>query len=148
MLRVVLDTVVFVRALLNPKSRCGRLFFEKVGDYELVVSPEIIKEVLEVIRRPEIMSKSSHFNEVNFQHVLACFGDADVIEPSEEIGVCRDPADDKFIECALAARAQYIVSEDNDLKAIKQFRGISVIDSTEFLRILDEQNPPESGTIR
>lgn len=138
MLRVVLDTVVFVRALLNPKSRCGRLFFEKAGDYELVVSPEIVKEVLEVIRRPEIASKSPHFNEVNFQLVLSCFAGADVVEPAEKVTVCRDPADDKFIECALTGNAQFIVSEDNDLKDLKRYGGVRIISSAEFLRMLDE----------
>lgn len=144
MLRVVLDTVVFVRALLNPRSRCGRLFFEKAGDYELVVSPEIVREVLEVIRRPEITSKSPHFNDVNFQLVLACFEKANAVVPDEKISVCRDPGDDKFVECARAGGTEYIVSEDNDLKSLEQFGDVRIVDSAEFLRILAEEPASQS----
>ena len=64
MIRVVFDTVVFVRALINPKSRCGRLVFERFREYELILSPEIIREALEVIRRPEVSGKSPHFGSV------------------------------------------------------------------------------------
>jgi hypothetical protein len=38
MLRVVFDTVIFVRALLNPKSRCGRLLFQYFDRYEIMPS--------------------------------------------------------------------------------------------------------------
>ena len=39
MIRAVLDTNVFLRALINPHSRCGRLLDEFADDYELVLSP-------------------------------------------------------------------------------------------------------------
>lgn len=139
MLRAVLDTVVFVRALINPKSRCGRLFFDRADDYELVASPEIIREVLEVIHRPEIASRSPHFNEVNFQRVLDCFRSAEVVEPSERVAICRDPADDKFIECALAGHAGFIVSEDKDLLDIGEHKTVRIVDSNEFIMLLDGQ---------
>ncbi|HSH78947.1 MAG TPA: hypothetical protein VLA19_10495 [Herpetosiphonaceae bacterium] len=49
---VVIDTVVFVRALLNPRSMWGRLVFDYAGRYRLVVSAPIVREVIEVIQRP------------------------------------------------------------------------------------------------
>ncbi len=139
MLRVVFDTVIFVRALINPKSRCGRLFFDRTEEYELVVSPEIVREVIEVIRRPEIVSKSPHFNEVNFQRVLDCFQSAEVVEPKERVAICRDPADDKFIECALAGNARFIVSEDKDLIDIGEHDTVRIVGSSDFLLLLDEE---------
>ena len=54
MFRVVFDTVIFVRALLNPKSRCGRLLFQCFDQYQIIVSPATARELLEVIERPEI----------------------------------------------------------------------------------------------
>ena len=53
-MRVVLDTVVFVRALINPKGRWGRLLFEHADKYVIVLSPEIVKEILDVINRQEL----------------------------------------------------------------------------------------------
>ena len=53
-MRAVLDTVIFVRALINPKGRWGRLLFDHSDKYVIVLSPEIVREILEVIHRPEL----------------------------------------------------------------------------------------------
>ncbi len=55
--RIVLDTVVLVRGLINPHGAWGRLVFDRVGDYRLVVSPPLLSEYLEVIARPELTRK-------------------------------------------------------------------------------------------
>ena len=46
--------------------------------------------------------------------------------------ICRDPDDDKFINCAIDAKAIYIVSGDNDLLTIKNFAGIEIVTAREF----------------
>ena len=51
--RVVFDTVVFVRALLNPHSRAQRLLFDHGTSYELILSEPALLELLEVLRRDE-----------------------------------------------------------------------------------------------
>ena len=57
MLKVVLDTVIFVRSLLNPHSVWGQLVFRRRGRYRLVVSPPILSEMLVVLQRPEVARK-------------------------------------------------------------------------------------------
>ena len=47
--------------------------------------------------------------------------------------VREDPADDKFIECAVALRARVIVTGDKRLKAIKDYMGIKILRPGEFL---------------
>jgi putative PIN family toxin of toxin-antitoxin system len=47
--------------------------------------------------------------------------------------VCRDPKDDRFLECALAADAQFIVSRDEDLLALQKPFGIEIITPRRFL---------------
>ncbi len=56
----------------------------------------------------------------------------DLIEPVAEVEVCRDPDDDKFISCAIDARAYYIVSGDKDLLDIGEFEGIEMITAADF----------------
>ncbi len=51
-MRIVVDTVVFVRALINPYGRWGRLVFEHADRHNLVLSEPITREVLEVLHRP------------------------------------------------------------------------------------------------
>ncbi len=55
-----------------------------------------------------------------------------MIETETEIKTCRDPDDDKFIECAVDAGALYIVSGDNDLLDIGQYNDIMIITAKEF----------------
>jgi putative PIN family toxin of toxin-antitoxin system len=50
----------------------------------------------------------------------------------------RDPADDIFLACALAAKAEYIVSNDRDLLVLEKPFGIRTVTPVEFLRILKE----------
>jgi predicted nucleic acid-binding protein len=61
---------------------------------------------------------------------------AEGVEPAERLSVCRDPNDDKFLECAVAAGADYIVSEDLDLLDLRQFRDIKILTVAEFLALL------------
>jgi putative PIN family toxin of toxin-antitoxin system len=135
--RVVLDTVVFVRALINPKGRWGRLLFGHADKYVIVLSPEIVKEILEVINRPELHRRFPEMAELpRLDLVLSKLEEADVVEPLERLEVCRDPQDNKFFECAVAARADYIVSEDRDILDVGEYRGIRMVSATEFLEIL------------
>ena len=56
----------------------------------------------------------------------------DLINPTTEVNVCRDPDDDKFIECAVDAEAVYIVSGDKDLLDLDRFDGVEIVTATEF----------------
>jgi putative PIN family toxin of toxin-antitoxin system len=58
----------------------------------------------------------------------------EVVEIGEEIlGVCRDPADDPFLSCAVAADADFIISGDKDLLALGSFRNIPIVTAAAFL---------------
>src|SRR5438105_4186019 len=51
MVRVVFDTVIFVRNLINPHSICGRLLVDHWQQYQLVLSRPVAEEILQVLRR-------------------------------------------------------------------------------------------------
>jgi len=136
-MRVVLDTVIFVRALINPKGRLGRLLFEHADKYVIVLSPEIVKEILDVINRPELHRRFPEMADLpRMDLVLSRLEEAEVVEPRERLDVCRDPNDNKFFECAVAARADYIVSEDKDLLVVAEYKGIRTVSAAEFLTIV------------
>jgi hypothetical protein len=137
MIRAVLDTNIFLRALINPKSKSGRFFFEFSHLYTLVLSPEIIRELLEVLHRPVIRESFPQVSDIAVERILEAFAKAEVIETKLEVKVSRDPKDNKFIACALAGRCQYLISEDKDLTSIGEYKGIRIITSQEFLEILE-----------
>lgn len=77
----------------------------------------------------------------------------ELVESKEQIRVCRDPQNDFLIETAVAGRAGYIVTGDQDLLVLKKFRKIRLIKPGRFLALLDPpagwQPPsgrPENGS--
>ena len=64
---------------------------------------------------------------------------AENVASKERIEVCRDPDDNKFIECAVAANALYIVSGDKDLLDLKKYRDVRILTAAEFLEIKSPQ---------
>jgi putative PIN family toxin of toxin-antitoxin system len=137
MIRAVLDTNVFLRALINPHSRCGRLLDEFADDYELVLSPAIVREVLEVLHRPRLRAKFPQIAKLNIARIIALFEQALVVDPQDIPSVSRDPEDDKFLACARSAEAKYLVTEDNDLLVLEDFEGTRICRPAEFIALLE-----------
>ncbi len=136
MIRAVFDTNVFLRSLINPHSRCGRLLDDFVDDYQLVLSPAIIREILEVLHRPRLRAKFPHITQLDIARVIALFEQATVVEPKDVLSVSRDPANDKFLACAKLARAEYLVTEDKDLLVLEFYEGSRICQPAEFIEQL------------
>jgi putative PIN family toxin of toxin-antitoxin system len=134
--RAVFDTNVFLRGLLNPHSRCGRLLGELVRLYTLVLSPAIIREILEVLQRPRLHRKHPRLAQLEPAALLARFERADVVEPKVVPAIRRDPDDDVFLACATEARADFLVTEDNDLLDLGTHQGVQICRPAEFIERL------------
>ena len=136
---VVIDTVVFVRSLLNPFSFSGKLIFVHADEYRLILSALIIREILEVLQRPEITGKIRFVAGMDTRRVLDLLSQAALVElPADIPQVSRDPKDDKFLATAFAGKADYVVSADRDLLDLGEYQGIKMVDVATFLKILNE----------
>ena len=107
MSRVVFDTNIIVSALLQPLGPSAQLFVLALsGSIQLYVSGSIYAEYEEVIRRPrfrrgeDIIASTLH----------AIRHSAFWVRPTERVTVCTDPDDNIFLECAQAARADFLVT--------------------------------------
>lgn len=139
MIRAVLDSVIFVRALINPFSTWGRLVFDLTDTYVPVTSPEIVAEVQSVITRPRLLARYPRMADpARVALIASCLDDAEMFVPDAVPPVCRDQKDDKFFACAVAGRADYIVSEDEDVLAVTEYEGVRTIRTAAFLKLLDE----------
>lgn len=141
MLRAVFDTVVFVRAILNGRSTCGRLLFAYQGQYQLILSTPVVVEILQVLSREELVGKierrSTYLEAI--AGLLASFSHAESVEMVEIPPTSRDPKDDKLLATAVAAQADYLVSEDNDLLVLGQYDGVQIVNVATFLDILERR---------
>jgi putative PIN family toxin of toxin-antitoxin system len=135
--RVVLDTVVFVRALINPHSRSGRLLADYSERFVPLISKPTAKEILEVIQRPELKRKFKTLGRLNIRNVIDLLTQAHFVEVGSVPAVTRDLEDDIIVATAIAGRADFIVSEENDLLDLKQVSDIPVVDTQAFLAHLE-----------
>lgn len=140
MLKVVFDTVVFVRALIKPQNYAGRVVFDRAHDCELYLSRPVVEEMLEVLRRPELTRLFTTLVGMDLRAVLDLIGQAQVVEIEPISEGSRDPTDNIFLATARAARADYLVSEDKDLLDMGKFEQTEIISAAAFLRILDQES--------
>ncbi|MEW6405553.1 MAG: putative toxin-antitoxin system toxin component, PIN family [Chloroflexota bacterium] len=140
MIRAVFDTNIFLRALINPHSRCGRLLEEFSDDYQLVLSPAIIREILDVLHRPRLRAKFPQITQLDITHIIGLFKQSHVIEPGKVPPISRNLPDDKFLACAAAVDADYLVTEDKDLLVLETHKGTRICQPAEFITILEMMN--------
>lgn len=134
-LKVVLDTNVIVSALVfgGKPREVLRLVIE--GKLELYLSKEIIDEVLEILGRKFKYPDDKLLVLGNELITLA-----EVVQPEIEVRVVYDdPDDDKIIECAVEAGADYIISGDSHLLNLEKYNAIKILKVTDFLLILNER---------
>lgn len=62
-----------------------------------------------------------------------------LVEPTEEIRVCRDTRDDKFLELAVSGSADCIITGDSDLLSLHPFRGIPIVTAAQFLALIGSE---------
>jgi putative PIN family toxin of toxin-antitoxin system len=131
MIRVVLDTNTLVSAVGWKHSK-PRIILEAClsGKYLLVESPALLKEFVAVVERP----KFGFIPEEQKKELVArLINYCEIVEPKKKLNIIKsDPADNKVLECALEGKAQYIISGDNHLLRLKDFRGISIVTATDY----------------
>jgi putative PIN family toxin of toxin-antitoxin system len=130
-MRAVLDTNVFVSAVLKANS----LPFLVVRSIErhggLLKSADTEHELLSVLARPRIAAVTAPGFRADLMKMLA---GAELVTIVERIQACRDAKDDKFLELAANGRADVIVSGDGDLLALNPFRGIPIVGPATFVQ--------------
>lgn len=128
--RVVLDTNVWLSALIfGGKPREIVELFAR-GSIEVVVSEEILTEMRRSVSRafPDFLDDLERMEALIKQ-------DADMVElGSITIDVCRDPDDNRILETAVIGGCLCIVSGDNDLLSLKHCGGIHILKPSEFLQ--------------
>jgi putative PIN family toxin of toxin-antitoxin system len=138
MIRVVLDTNIIVSATILKKGHSAQVLdLWRKGKIEVALSPPILREIEEVLRRPRIV-KQQWMREEEVATFIKQLRQSSILTPGlvEVTLIKADPEDNKFLACALEAKAKYIVSGDPHLKSLKTFQGIRILPPREFLKIM------------
>lgn len=130
-LRLVLDTNIIVSAALKPDSLQRTTFLIATSKpARLYVSTAIFEEYAEVLSRPELRIRKGLRQQL-LQHIK---NHSYLIESPRSLDVTGDPDDNKFVECADAARADYLITGNQ--KHFPEFwKNTKIITAREFIRL-------------
>jgi len=134
-MRAAIDTNVFVSSFFGGIPRKVIEYWFS-GRLTLCVSKPILKEYFDVLCRFEFDDKALLYSlrqafERNFNLLF-------VNNPKEQMWIKEDPADNKFIACALALKAEYIVSGDAHLGKLKNIENIKIVSPAEMQDLLGD----------
>ena len=134
MVHAVFDTNVLVSILIS-RGKPRELWNEVLeGKIRLELSNELLKEFNEVIARPEFKKYLRRSSLARFRRIL--LQKANITRVKVRFPQITQDADDNIVfEAASSSGAEYIVSGDNDLLKLKEFKGIKIVSVGEMLKI-------------
>jgi len=131
--RLVLDSNILISALGWPGPERAILLRCIERKDSLFLSIDILQELLRVTEYPKF--DFSPLQRLRFISLLIEI--ATLVEPKKKLKVVKDdPQDNKFLECALEAKADLIVSGDKHLLKLKEYEGIPIVSSADFLKLV------------
>ena len=129
-MRVVLDTNVLVSALIFTGISSELVPLWQTNAITVLLSRGILEEYLRVLSYPKFQISEAEIKGLIEEELLPY---VEVVNPRRRLRVVkRDPSDDKFVECAVAGKAQVIISGDKDLSSIGHYRGIRIQSPAQF----------------
>jgi len=129
-MRVVIDTNIFVSSFFggNPRKIIDLWKEEKIT---LCLSNAILDEYVDVLCK--IGLKDEHEIEELLSLFLKGFNLLFTTKTPRIRIVKNDPDDDKFIECAVALKADAVITGDREILAVKKYMGIKIVTPQQFL---------------
>ena len=128
-MKVVFDTNILVSAFVFPGGRAEAALLRIIEEHDhLLLSKPILDELLGVLAR-----KFSRDAEELARTAVLLSELALTVRPRQKLRVVKDDPDNRVLECALAGRAEAIVTGDNALLELGEFRGVRVISLREYL---------------
>ena len=127
-MKIVIDTNVLISGVFfggAPRRVLDAVIDSKVSAF---ASPEIVEEYQEIVEEM-INRKQGRMNRNLLDPLLQR---VTIILPVKKAAVCRDPDDNKFLDCARDSRALYIVSGDKDLLVLEHYENTDIITAKEF----------------
>ncbi len=129
--RIILDTSTIVSAILFPKSVPAAAVRQAFREGTVLTSYAAAQELEDVVTRAKFDRYQTP--EIRVARVDALLATMSAIAPAERLQICRDPKDDKFLELALAAGADFLVTGDADLLALHPFHKTAILTPADYL---------------
>ena len=115
----------------------------EAGRFVLVLSHAIIDEVQKVLSRSKMRRKYQYTLD-QVTGLIDLLYQASIVQVNTSFELCRDTTDNKFVDCAISGRVQFLVSYDNDLVDDSELKqdlfefGVEIVEPPDFLDKIQE----------
>ena len=128
---IIFDASALVSAALKADSVPERALLRAEEVDMFALSAAVDGEIAGVLNRPRLaraipLARRERVLEI-LRHAAVWF------EPTVQVTDCRDPKDNKYLELALAAGGETIVSSDDDLLVLDPWRGVRIMRPADYL---------------
>jgi len=127
--KAVFDTNVFISALITKGGRAEKAWLLAIqGEIEVYTSVPVMTEMARTLRTKfrweddQIRAAVRHIARI-----------AEVVKPEVKLKILADEPDNRILECAQHAGAEYIVTGDRHLLKLASFQGIKIVSIADFL---------------
>lgn len=131
--RVVIDTNVFISAILKSGNPARIVTLWRYGKIHLLLSPYLAAEILSVLDRLGITSTYIQQLTYRLEHYTI------QILPASHITLCQDPKDNQIFSLAVDGAADYIITGDSDLPILGNIEKTMIMKPKEFLEVMKSQ---------
>lgn len=130
--RFIIDTNLWISFLITKNhSKLDKILFS--GKFILVFSKELLDEFLEVTNRPKFRK---YFSKTDIEDILTTIEEyADFVKVNTKVDLCRDFKDNFLLSLATDGNADFLITGDDDLLVLKQFRETEIITISNFLAL-------------
>ena len=136
--RLVLDTNVFVSALLFASSTPARVLDHALDHSRLVFTDTTHRELIAAMTSPKFDRYAPVARREALLLRLAPLFELTAV--FQLVRICRDPHDDAVLEAALNGSVDAIVTGDKDLLALHPFAGIRIVTPADYLSTLEPES--------
>ncbi|MBD2691770.1 putative toxin-antitoxin system toxin component, PIN family [Anabaena catenula] len=114
---IVIDTNVLLSAALSPDGTARKALDKAYKQFKIAQSEPTYEELKTRIYKPKFNKYISDKERQDFLEVVKKY--SQFIEIKTQIDICRDPDDNKFLDLAKDANAEFLITGDQDLLSLK-----------------------------
>ena len=135
-MKVVFDTNIYISAFVIPGGNAEKAYIHSIdGDFELCTSVAILTELAGKLEKKFGWGKNGIV-----QLITSISNVATVLKTTPWLKTLSDDPDNRILECALKAKADFLVSGDKHLLKLKRYENCEIIKLSVFLRILQQMH--------
>lgn len=141
-MRVVLDANIYISSLVSSQGNPATIINRWLsGEFDVLLSQPIIDEISRVTGYERLQKKYQKIRERRLEFIELISKQSIWSESTETLAIVKaDESDNRYLECAIAGGATYVVTGDEHLLSVGNYQGISIITPAVFVTLLEMGN--------